>query len=620
MTSAYTHSNGELQQDVPIQRPSHDLASGTRAVIYLRVSSSGQVKTDYNAEGISIPAQREACLRKARELGVTVIDEYVEPGRTGLEMTKREAFQRMLARVRSQGDVDVIIVYQLSRMARNRYDDAIVMADLRKRGVTLVSATEAIDDTPVGQLMHGILATFNEYQSRQSGVDIAYKMGQKARNGGTIGRARLGYLNHIDHFEGRVIRTIILDPERAPLVKLAFKLYATGDYTLDELADELYDRGLRTRPTNRHPAKKVSIHKLSDMLRDRYYLGYIDYKGEEIQGRHEPLIDDEQLFDQVQEIIESRTTAKERRRVHHHYLKGSVYCGYCQRTGRTQRLTIQRTVNRHGHEYLYFFCRNKRDGLCPGPHVHAYQVEEATERHYASIRFRPEFIADVGAHIDTVINEQEAATRLLHKQISSQLRELDTKEENLIDLAADGTLPQTKVKAKLRDIQRERRRLTERLNTASADLTDSARLIHAALKLLEAPDELYRRCNDQQRRLLNQTIFHGLYIEDDQVTDHHLHDPFGALHALQHEHVHAPTSATPTRPLRGSSKRATRPAGGPSTSGVTLLLKSVHTGQGSNKNPRVEVPGIEPGSSVASSGLLRAQSAMPLLGSTGLAD
>jgi site-specific DNA recombinase len=85
----------------------------------------------------------------------------------------------------------VIIIYQLSRMARNRYDDAIVMADLRKRGVTLVSATEAIDDTPVGQLMHGILATFNEYQSRQSGADIAYKMGQKARSGGTPRQARL---------------------------------------------------------------------------------------------------------------------------------------------------------------------------------------------------------------------------------------------------------------------------------------------------------------------------------------------------------------------------------------------------------------------------------------------
>ena len=596
MNSAYVGSDDELQADVAlcVQRPSSDLEPGTRAVIYLRVSSSGQVKTDYNDEGISIPAQRESCLRKARELGVTVIDEYVEPGRSGTEMTKREAFQRMLARVRSQGDVDVIIIYQLSRMARNRYDDAVVMADLRKRGVILVSATEAIDDTPVGQLMHGILATFNEYQSRQSGADIAYKMGQKARSGGTLGRAKLGYLNYIDHSDGRVIRTIIVDPERAPMVKLAFELYATGDYSLDELADELYDRGLRTRATNRHPAKKVSINKLSQMLRDRYYLGYVDYKGEEIRGRHEVLIDDEELFDQVQEVLESRLTAKERRRVHHHYLKGSVYCGYCRRAGKTQRLAIQRTVNRHGYEYLYFFCRNKRDGICPGPHVHIYQVEEAIERHYANIRFRPEFIADVGAHIDTVINEQEAAARLLHKQIASQLRELDTKEENLIDLAADGTLPQTKVKAKLRDIGTERRRLTQRLDTASADLTDSARLIRAALKFLEAPEELYRRCNDQQRRLLNQAIFHGLYIEDDQVTDQDLHDPFGQLHALQREHDPGPRLATTTRSPRGSSKKATRPADGPSTSGVALLLKGVDAGKGSNNNPRVELRGIEP--------------------------
>ena len=293
MTSAYADFIDELQQDVtiPIQPPMDDLAPGTRAVIYLRVSSTGQVRTDYNPEGISIPAQREACLRKARELGVTVIDEYVEPGRSGTEMTKREAFQQMLARVRSQGDVDVIIIYQLSRMARNRYDDAIVMADLRKRGVTLVSATEAIDDTPVGQLMHGILATFNEYQSRQSGADIAYKMGQKARNGGTLGRAKIGYLNHIDHSDGRVIRTIIVDPERAPFVQLGFELFATGDYTQEELADELYDRGLRTRATRRHPAKKISENKISQMLRDRYYLGYVEYDGEEIQGRHEPLID-----------------------------------------------------------------------------------------------------------------------------------------------------------------------------------------------------------------------------------------------------------------------------------------------------------------------------------------
>ena len=229
----------------------------TRAVIYLRVSSAGQVNTDYDPEGLSIPAQRVACQRKAADLGLSIVDEYVEPGRSGTEMTKRIAMQQMLTRVRQDKDVGFVIVYKLSRMARNRYDDAIVMADLRKRGIALISATEAVDDSPVGQLMHGILATFNEYQSRESGADISYKMGQKAKNGGTLGQARIGYLNVFDRSEGREIRTVIPDPERAELIKLAFELYASGEYTLADLSDELYDRGLTTRQTPKRPSKQV---------------------------------------------------------------------------------------------------------------------------------------------------------------------------------------------------------------------------------------------------------------------------------------------------------------------------------------------------------------------------
>lgn len=267
---------------------------------------------------------------------------------------------------------------------------------------------------------------------------------------------------------------------RAPFIQLAFDLYDTAEYTLDGLAEELYDRGLRTRPTAKHPAKKVSINKLSQMLRDRYYLGYVTYKGEEIQGRHQPLID-EDLFDRVQDRLHSRSAAKERRRVHHHYLKGSLFCGRCHRAGITQRMIIQRTINSKGTEYLYFFCRNRQSSTCNAPHVNAALVEDAVERHYATIRFSQAFIRDVRNQIDTVISEQEKSARLLHQQLSTQLAELDTQEENLVDLAADSTLPQTKVKAKLRDIERQRRHLTQRHDTATADLTDAARLIGASL-------------------------------------------------------------------------------------------------------------------------------------------
>ena len=569
---------------------------GSRAVIYLRVSSKGQVDTDYDPEGISLPAQRKACHRKAEQLDLVVIDEYVEPGKTATEMSKRVAFQQMLARIRERKDVDYVIVYKLSRMARNRLDDAIVMADLRKRGVTLISTTESIDATPVGQLMHGILATFNEYQSRESGADIAYKMGQKALNGGTLGRAPLGYLNVFDRFEGREIRTIAIDPERAPFVILAFELYATGDYTLADLSDELYDRGLRTRPTAKHPAGQVSINKLSMLLRDRYYLGYVTYKDDEIKGRHEPLID-EDLFERVQDIIESRAVAGERRRVHHHYLKGSLFCGRCKRAGITQRMILQHTVNSRGTEYTYFFCRNKQDGSCSSPHVNAIQIEMAVEDHYALVQFSPGFIADVRAHIAEAIGEEEASARLLHQQLTTELHALDTQEDNLINLAASGAA-QAKIKTKLREIERERRHLTERLSTTNDDLSDGARLIEACLKLLENPQALYRRCDDEQRRLLNQAIFHGLYVEDDQITDHDLHEPFGRLHAIQaarRDQSDKPDPGTPATYSRNASRAALRTESGPaSTYGVEVLLGGIDLAPCSNKPSRVELRGFEP--------------------------
>ena len=76
------------------------------------------------------------------------------------------------------------------------------------------------------------------------------------------------------------------------------------------------------------------------------------------------------------------------------------------------------------------------------------------------------------------------------------MQALDTREENLIELAADATIPQPKIKTKLREIARQRRRLTERLATTTENLFDSARLIEVRLMLLENPQELYRRCDD----------------------------------------------------------------------------------------------------------------------------
>lgn len=84
------------------------------------------------------------------------------------------------------------------------------------------------------------------------------------------------------------------------------------------------------------------MSKVHQMLSNRYYLGYITYKGQEFDGRHEALIDDE-TFAQCQRIKAGRSAAGERRRIHHNYLKGSLYCGKCHQRGESRRMIIQKT-------------------------------------------------------------------------------------------------------------------------------------------------------------------------------------------------------------------------------------------------------------------------------------
>ena len=238
-----------------------------RAVLYLRVSTPGQVNTDYDPEGISIPAQREAGKRKADLLGATVVNEFVEPGRSATSIDKRPTFQEMIAWVKAQGNIDYIIVYHFNRVFRNAVDAGIVKRDLKKVGTRIVSTIIDMGDNPESALVETILHAVDQYQSQASGADIKYKMGQKVKNGGTVGQARLGYLNIREAKpEGGEIRTIALDPERSSLVTLGFELYATNDFTLADLSTELFDRGLRTRPTAKHPAQAVSISKLSEMV------------------------------------------------------------------------------------------------------------------------------------------------------------------------------------------------------------------------------------------------------------------------------------------------------------------------------------------------------------------
>ena len=206
-------------------------------------------------EGFSIPAQRQANARKAEDLGARIVAEFVDAGESA-RSADRPDLQRMLEYIATH-QVTYCIVHKVDRLARNRLDDVEIHRRLVEAGVTLVSATENIDETPSGMLLHGIMSTIAEFYSRNLATEVVKGLSQKAAQGGTVTKAPIGYLNVgvRDDF-GREVRTVEIDEERARLVRWAFQVFASGDWTTSQLHQELVARGLTTAASPRRPSRR----------------------------------------------------------------------------------------------------------------------------------------------------------------------------------------------------------------------------------------------------------------------------------------------------------------------------------------------------------------------------
>lgn len=244
-----------------------------RAVIYVRVSSREQAEGGY-----SIEAQPDACRRFVSEKRWIIEDEFTELGESA-RTANRTAFKAMIAMLDEHHGVSYLIVHKIDRLARNLADYAAVKARLQKLGIQLVSVTEGMDQGPSGRLVECIMAAIAEFYSDNLGQEVRKGMQQKLRNGGWPHMAPVGYLNLRVTGERKTEAVLVLDPEQAPLVRKAFELYATGDYTVSALALEV--AALELRNTAGRP---LSRSKVAELLHNKLYAGVVVHNGVEYPG------------------------------------------------------------------------------------------------------------------------------------------------------------------------------------------------------------------------------------------------------------------------------------------------------------------------------------------------
>ena len=296
---------------------------------YTRVSTTKQ-----GTQGVSLQEQREIIRRFAEHQGLTVCAWYEEQQTAAKR--GRPVFTQLLQRLR-RGEAAGLIVHKIDRGARNLRDWAD-LGDLIDSGVKVHFASDGLDlDTRGGRLSADIQAVVAADYIRNLREETRKGFYGRLKQGLYPLRAPLGYL---DSGGGK---PKVLDPLKAPLIRLAYELYATGQYTLKTLVEEMNSRGLRTRT-----GAKVVLNTLSVILNDPFYCGVIKIKRrqETFIGVHEPIIK-RPLFDRVQGILHGRLRV---RRHFHRYLFRRLWV--CERCGRTLIAESQK-----GH--VYYRCQTR---------------------------------------------------------------------------------------------------------------------------------------------------------------------------------------------------------------------------------------------------------------------
>ena len=477
-----------------------------RAVSYIRVSTREQAQRGGSEEGFSLPAQREANKRKAQSMGALVVKEFADRGESARSANRPE-LQKMLAYLKQDGGIDYVIVHKLDRLARNRADDVEINRAFEEAGVRLVSTSENIDQTPGGMLLHGIMSSIAEFYSRNLANEVMKGMGEKARNGGTLGKAPLGYMNVRARDEnGREVRTIALDEERAPLIRLAFTEYATGNWTVRQLADHLNTLGLSIPPTPRRPAKPITATRLHEILRHPYYKGIVTFQGVEYPGKHEPLVDS-QTWQAVQTILASRRYG-ERQRIHNHFLKSTVVCGQCG-----ARLSVQNAKNSKGTIYPYFVCaRRCRLHDCTFTAVLIDVVEDRMSDLYRAIELSAEDRTQIEHYLHDELAQIEGDRAKAVRSLTTRRTNIEDRRRRLLHAHYEGAVPLDLLKEEQAELSTELSQIERQLAAYQADAAEVRQHLTQALDLLEDCHRLYSAAPAHLKKLLNQVFFERVLV------------------------------------------------------------------------------------------------------------
>jgi len=474
-------------------------------LLYARVSTDKQAQKD-----LSIPAQLEAMKLHAQKNGWKVAGHFVDEGESA-KTADRPELKRLIQQCKETKGVDIVLVHKIDRLARNLIDYATIKAILKQKGIKLVSISEPFEDNPVGNLLENIIASISEWYSANLGEEIKKSNAAKLSRGEWPHKPPLGYKSVKG--EGKRVQHLP-DETTAPLVQQAFELYATGNYSLNTLSEEMAERGVKTKFGKRYSPELVKA-----LLTRRFYIGKLIWHDHEYPGIHEPIID-ESLFYKVQDVLRRRSADTGEKGKLPFLLRGIAYCKTCGR-----RLTGE--VHPRG---TYYRCLPSADGEpCWEPYTPVEELDAQLEALYGRLKPSEKLPELIRLEIQTLIQERKAKAEKETKVLKRTIDEFENKETKLLDEMISQKI-QRNVYEKLSKQYAEKRRAAEaRLSQLDVNYEEVPVMLEKYIEISKSLLKLHRELDFNDQKAMLKAVFAKIYVQDRTIVGWELNPPFSFL-------------------------------------------------------------------------------------------